>query len=74
MAVRFEETGSLGMGIVAVRLAAEGDEVLGATDEVGVRDDEVEEANDDDVDDEGSGGAATKMSFWAPLAHPYRQL
>jgi hypothetical protein len=53
---------SLGIGIEAVRLAAEGEEVLGEALEV--PDALVEdEGEPDDDEDDGSGGAAMKISF-----------
>lgn len=51
------------MGIEAVRLAADGDEVLGEAPDVPDVPAEVVAEEDADEVDEDSGGAATNISF-----------
>lgn len=66
---------SLGRGIEVPGRAAEGDEVVGLADDVPepLAEEDVPDG-ELDVDEDWSGGAAMKISFWAPLANPYREL
>lgn len=59
----------LGIGIIMAGLAADGDEVVGAADDV--LDPLLGKVGDpEDADEDGPGGAAIKISFCAPSANP----